>query len=110
MPVTTTRRMPGSQERMGGTVGARPSGGGLVNIFDGIADGQDRLRSIVWDLDAELLFEGHHELDRVQTVGAKVVDEACRFRDLVGLHAKMLDNDFLDAFCGITHGETLVFS
>ena len=55
------------------------------------------------NLAAELLLERHHEFDRVQAVGAQIVDEAGVVGDLVGLHAEMLDNDLLHALCDIAH-------
>ncbi len=34
---------------------------------------------------------------------AQVVDEACAFNNLVGVDAKMINNNFLYAFCDIAH-------
>ena len=45
---------------------------------------------------AELLLERHHQLDRVEAVGAQVVDEARVLGDLRLVHAEMLDHDLLD--------------
>ena len=45
---------------------------------------------------AEFLLERHHQLDRVEAVGAQVVDEAGLLGDLL-LGAKVLDDDLLDA-------------
>src|SRR5262245_54210790 len=82
-----------------------PSGGAgvLLEELDGVADGQDVLGRVIGDLAAELLLEGHHELDRVQTVGAQVVDEAGVLGDLVGLHAQMLHDNLLHALSDIAH-------
>src|ERR1700733_3691569 len=58
IPVTTTRRM---------------LAGGLFVRFDeadSILDGDDLLRGVVGNLAAEFLFERHHQLDRVEAVGA----------------------------------------
>ena len=52
----------------------------FVEERDGVADGLDRLGGVVRDLDAEFFLERHDELDRVEAVGAQIVDEAgaCR--------------------------------
>src|SRR5690348_17973104 len=42
----------------------------------------DLLRRVVRDFDRELFLEGHHQLDRVERVGAEVVDELGIFLDL----------------------------
>ena len=46
-----------------------------VDVVDGVLDALDVLGLLVGDLDLELLFEGHDELDRVERVGPEVVDE-----------------------------------
>ena len=75
----------------------------LFDELDGIADGLNGLRRIVRNLDSELFFEGHDQLDRVEAVRAEVVNEA-RFRlHLVGVHAEMLDDDLLHPVSHITH-------
>src|SRR5512143_4025489 len=79
------------------------SGSILLQELDGVTDGQDRLRGIVGDLTAELLLEGHDELDGVEAVGSEVVDEACILGDLVGLDPEMLHHDLLYALRDITH-------
>src|SRR3546814_14208628 len=60
--------------------GASQCGSALV-LFDelgGIAHGSDLFSRIVGDFDTKLLFEGHHQLDDVEAVSAKIVDEADR--------------------------------
>src|SRR5690606_5839556 len=53
MPVTTTRLIACMPEPLNveGSDGAR-SGRGLVDVLDGVADGQDRLGGVIGDLDA----------------------------------------------------------
>ena len=58
---------------------------------------------IVGNLAAKFLFEGHDELDRVETVGAEIVDETGVLRHLVGLDAEMLNDDLLNPLANITH-------
>src|SRR5512145_1778083 len=61
-PVTTTRR------RLIGCSGLLV----LHRVVDGVLHGGDLLGFFVGNLDAELVFEGHHEFHRVQRVGAQV--------------------------------------
>jgi len=52
--------------------------------------------SVVRDVDVELLLELHDELDDVERVGAKVLDEARAVGQLVALDAQLLLDDVLD--------------
>src|ERR1051326_876083 len=103
MPVTTTRRMVASLSRV-------PVAGLLIlllDVIDGVLHGGDLLRRILGDFDVERLLERHHEFDRVQTVGAQVVDEG-RFRgDLGFVNAEMLNDDLLDLVGDIAHRTVL---
>jgi len=76
----------------------------LVDVFDGVADGDDGLGRVVGNFDAEFLFERHHQLDRVQAVGAEIFNERRGVGDLVRIHVEMLDDDLLHAFGSIAHG------
>src|SRR5258708_18773112 len=51
---------------------------------------------LVRDVDVELLFELHDELDDVEAVGAKILDEAGFVRELLTLDAELLFDDVLD--------------
>ena len=62
----------------------------LFDILGRVADGGDLLSRIVGDFDAEFLFEGHDQLDDVETVRTEIVDEAGFLGDLVGLDAEVL--------------------
>src|SRR5688572_3144339 len=86
----------------------RPSAlGVLFEELDGVADGQNGFSCVIRNLATEFLLKGHDELDGVEAVGTKVVDEACRFRNLVGLNAQMLYDDLFDPLADITHRLTL---
>src|SRR5690606_17693465 len=74
-----------------------------------IADRQDCLGGIIRNFNAEFFFERHDKLNGVEAVSAEIVDEAGLLCNLFGIDAKMLDNDFLDAFCSIAHVRTLNF-
>src|SRR5437867_1824814 len=91
MPVTTTLRftarlLPGSSLRLEM----------LVDVPDGVGHGGDLLRVLVADLEVELLFESHHQLDCVQRVGPQVLHELGLHGDLPLVHTELLDNDALD--------------
>src|SRR5262245_52389866 len=88
-PVITTRRL--SMVMTGRTTRLLV----LLDVADGVADGRDLLRVLVGNLEVELLLEGHYQLDRVQRVGAQVLDELRVRVDLVLLDAELLDDDLL---------------
>src|SRR5438034_2957641 len=76
-------------------------------VLDGVVDRQlhrgDLLGLFVGDLDAELVFEGHHQFHRVKRVGAQVGHEGFLVGH-VGLgNAELLGDDFLDAGFDIAH-------
>src|SRR5258706_9864243 len=96
IPVTTTRRLvieilefatavvagtARTHPAIGtGRMGPVPDGslrsfGALVDVFDGVPDLLDLLGLIIGYLDAELLFERHDQLDRVERVRSEVFDE-----------------------------------
>lgn len=69
----------------------------------GVADQTDRFLDIVRDLDVELFFESHDQLDQVE-VSAEVVDEACALNHFIRFDVEVFDNDFLHAFKNVRHG------
>src|ERR1039458_2533715 len=68
MPVMTTRR-----SKFPGKLLARL--GVLADVVDSIVHGANLLRVFVRDFDIEGLFEGHHEFDGIERIGAQVVHE-----------------------------------
>src|SRR5215510_13612809 len=64
--------------------------------------GIDILR-IVGDLAAELLLEGHHQLDGIQAVGTQIINETGAVGDLVGLDPEVLHHNLLHARCDVAH-------
>src|SRR5262245_32323401 len=75
----------------------------LLQELDGVPDRQDGLRRIVGNLAAEFFLEGHDQLDSVEAVGPKVVDEARVLGDLVRLDSEMLHHDLFYALRDIAH-------
>src|ERR1700730_4700934 len=78
----------------------------LFEKFRGVADGQNRLRSIVGAFAAELFFKRHHQLDGIQAVGAEVVNEARVVDHFFGLNTKVFDHDLLNSLANLTHRST----
>jgi hypothetical protein len=63
----------------------------------------DGFCGVIWNFDAELFFESHHEFNRVQAVGAEIINEA-RFRlHLVGINTQVFNYDLLHSFSDIAH-------
>src|SRR5215831_7041274 len=94
MPVTTTRRMfqsPPGRDRSGGLL--------LFDVFDSVLHRADLLGGILGNHDPERLLESHHQLDRIEAVGAKIVDERGFGRDLGFLYSEVLDHNFFHLIC-----------
>src|SRR5690349_10726961 len=127
-PVTTTRRLlmlcstaaaarriqtavsrpqkrelrPRAQSRHGKPV--RRSGVDVrLDVVDRALHGRDLLGFLVRDLALELFFERHHELDRIERVGAEIIDEGGVRADFVILDAQLFDDDLLDALFNTAH-------
>jgi hypothetical protein len=63
----------------------------------------DRLGGIIRDFDREFFFERHNQLDLVEGVSAQIVDEACLFDYLLGIHIEVFHNDLADPISDIAH-------
>ena len=66
---------------------------GVLDVVDGLTDRLDLLRRVVGNVDVELLFEFHHQLDRIEAVRPQIVDERRFAGNLVLVHAKLFGND-----------------
>jgi hypothetical protein len=64
----------------------------LVDIVIRVPHTLDLLSIFVGNLDAKLFFKTHHEFDRVQRVGAEVVNESRVWRDFVLIDTKLIDD------------------
>src|SRR5690606_15646674 len=64
-----------------------------LDVLHRFPDARDLLGVLVRDLDAELLLERHHELHRVERVGAEVLDERGVRRHLFLVHAELFNDD-----------------
>src|ERR671919_2786904 len=111
-PVTTTRLWDigrGSLPNEAAGRGRKAGSAMLLDVVDGVLDRQDLLGSLVRDLAAELLLERHDQLNRVQAVGAQIIDEAGILGHLALVDAKMLDDDLLDPLRSIAHRGFLIY-
>src|SRR5579884_1342416 len=106
MPVMTTRLIaaPLLRPEAGPCARKKPARSAMrLDKAHGVFDRDDLLSGVVRDLAAELLLEGHDQLDRVEAVSAEIVDKAGVFGDLGFLDPEMLDDDLLDPLGDVTH-------
>src|SRR6478672_11012385 len=75
----------------------------LVDIIDRVTNRGDLFCSVIRNFDSELFFECHHQLDDVEAVRAKIIDEARVLGDLVGFDAEMFDDDLLHPIGSLAH-------
>src|SRR6266850_132281 len=96
MPLTTTRLFTAPSAPLWLAPACLLLGLGVrLDVVDGFLDAGDLLGVLVRDLDPELLLEGHHELHRVERVGAEIVDERGIGRDFLFIDAELLHDDAL---------------
>src|SRR5947209_11229458 len=86
---------------------AAPGGASALRVFfekfGCVAHRQNRLRGIIGNFTTEFLFKGHHELDRIETVGAEVINEARVVDHFFGFNTKVFDHDLLNSLANLTH-------
>src|SRR6185436_17612593 len=70
-----------------------------VDVVDRFLDAGDLLGVLVRNLDPELFLEGHHELHRVERVGAQVVHERRIRRHFFLVNTKLFHDDALHLVC-----------
>src|SRR5215469_10818260 len=84
-PVMTTRRVKLLSFRVG------------IDVVDRVLHGADFLRLLVGDFNVKGFFKGHDQFDRVQRVGAEVVDKRCIGRHFALVYTQLLYDDLLYA-------------
>ena len=67
----------------------------LLDVVDGVLHGGDLLGVLVGNVEFERFFERHHQLDDVERIGAKIIDERRGVIHLAFVHAELLDDDLL---------------
>src|SRR6187399_1160408 len=87
---------------------ARSAFGVLFKKFNRVANGQNGFSGIVGDLAAKFFFKGHNELNRVEAVGAKIIDKAGLIVHLIGFYAQVLHDDLFHPLANVTHRSNLV--
>src|SRR5437868_14970135 len=75
----------------------------FMEVGHGIADGPELFRLLVGDIDVELLFECHDQLDGIEAVGAEVLHEAGIAGQLLALDPELFDDDILDLLFHVCH-------
>src|SRR3984957_2537384 len=78
----------------------------LFEKFCRVADGQNRLRSIIGNSTPKFFFKRHYELDGVEAVGAEVVNEARVVDHFFGFNTKVFDHNLLNSLANLTHRST----
>ena len=68
---------------------------GARDVVDGLPDGGDALGILVGDLDPELVFELHDQLDEIERVSVEILLEGRRFRDVGLLDTELLHQNHL---------------
>src|SRR5678815_4657315 len=74
-----------------------------ADVVDRLLDRRDLFGVVIGNLGFEFLLERHHELHRVERIGAEVVDERGFVLDLRLVHAQLFGNDLLDALFDVFH-------
>src|SRR3954466_14642535 len=96
-------RKKGSSNSFGKLTPARPAQAVSVSglggdVLDDVADRLHLLSVLVRDVEVELFFHRHHELDDVEAVGAQVINEGGSQSDLLGLHRELVTDNVADSF------------
>src|SRR3989338_9729822 len=68
----------------------------FFNVLNGISDGLNFFRFLVWNLNSEFFFECHNEFDRIEGVCTQIVDKRCFRRYLFCLDSQLFDYDLGD--------------
>src|SRR4051812_13219325 len=102
IPVTTTRRFT-YRSSPPQTAPLRVAPHLAVQIPDRITDRTELLRVFVGDVDVELLLELHDQLDDVEAVRPKILDEAGLVGELLALHTELLLDDVADLLSVVGH-------
>src|ERR1700687_5319158 len=74
-----------------------------ADVIESLLHGGDFLGVLVGNLVLDLFFERHDELDRVQGIRTKVVDERRFVLDFGLVHAQLLGDDLLDSLLYVFH-------
>src|SRR5207248_11747397 len=70
----------------------------LFDVIDDVAHGLQFLRVLVRHFDGKFFFESHHQFHDVERISSEIFDERRLRRDLLRIHAELLDDDVFDFF------------
>src|SRR5215470_11412824 len=65
----------------------------LIDIVVRVAHALNLLRIFVGNLDSELFFKAHDQLDGVERIGAEVIDESRVWCYFILIHAELIDDN-----------------
>ena len=65
----------------------------LVDVIDDILNRLDLLSSLIGDLDVKLFLKSHDELNDIEGISTKIVNERRLQGDLISLRAKLLNDN-----------------
>jgi hypothetical protein len=85
-----------------------PWRGSRPNIPDRILHGPDAFHIGFWDFNAERFFERYHQLNRVQAIGAKVIDQPSLRDDRGRINAEMATDDHHNLGGNVGHTRSLL--
>ncbi len=81
-----------------------------LDILNGFSNSGQFFGIFIRYLGSKLFFQSHNQLDRIQRIRAKVVNELCFFFYLIQAYTKLLRYYCFDLFRYLRHMSLLVFS
>ena len=69
---------------------------GVFDVLDDIADTLEFFGLFIGHFDAELLFQGHDELDGIERVRAEILDKLGFRSDLIRFYAQLFDDNIFN--------------
>ena len=67
----------------------------FFDVSDDVFDALELFSFFIRHFDVEFFFKCHDQFDGVERVGAEVFDKFCFSGDLIGVDAKLIDDDVL---------------
>jgi hypothetical protein len=74
-----------------------------IDIINSLLDGRNFLGFLVRNLTFKLFFERHYEFNRIERIGAEIVDEGGLGLDVRFVHSELLGDDALDTLFYAIH-------
>jgi hypothetical protein len=65
----------------------------FFNVADGLTDAGDLFGVFIRNLDPELLFKGHHKLNRIEGICAKIIDKRRCIGHILDFDAELFRDD-----------------